>query len=757
MINIKSGFPFSRGLMKVFHRHINTEKKLFSEIFIIFITISLISILLLGAFFYFYTTRSMVSNFKIKTEKTAKEISEILSVSLYNVDNDGVIKNARVYLLSGSLSGIEINSAADGLLIKDVTDTDSMIEPITVELSLHNIHLGSATFRFNDSEIKNTQHTMILFIILSVIISIIVSGSLIYLIIYRLFKPTLENIQKKIEEVADGTTHTLLADSKYIEFNQIIRSVNNMSSEISSKTFKLIQSEKKYSEIFNNIYVAVIIHDHLDNIIDVNETMMRMFGLSSKEEAFRYSLKNDYSDSANPIDKMDDAWKKVMDGDERHFEWIARKPLTGEVFCVYISLKKFVLNDTPYLLTNIIDITERKIAEEKLIHAQKMEALGTLSGGLAHDFNNTLMGITAPISMIEQHYKDIELPDKDLFNEYTGIIKKSADRATGIISRLLSIARKQNFKFELFNLNQTLMELIRFSESTIDKSIEIRFNHPDKDAFIIGDINQIEQVFLNLIVNASHSMTFMRNEDEKWGGKLDITISSFYPDAMFLAANINMKEIDYWKVEIKDTGVGISKENLLKIFNPFFTTKENGKGTGLGLSMVYNIIKQHEGHISVYSEPGIGTVFNVFLPVPEEEVCGKTESPDKINRLKNRREGVILIIDDDESVSKTVKTMLEKSGYDTYTTDDCLYGIDYFKNNFMKVNAVILDYSMPRFTGKDVFLELVKINPEVKVLLTSGFGLDDRTIPLLEMGVKGFLKKPFTLDQLLEAIDSIIN
>lgn len=742
--------------MKRIRNIYNKDRKLFTDTFVLFITISVVCTIITGILFYLYTTFSMVSNFNAKTRNTAREISAILSVSLYNVDNEGVIKNARIYLLSGSLSGIEINSNTDGLLIKEIKKEESLIEPITVELLHNNIYLGTAKFWFDDSEIKNTQRTMIIFILITVIISAIVSGTFVYLIIYYLFRPALTKIQLKIEEVASGAYQNLLTDSRYDEFNQIIKSVNHMSSEISLKTRKLSQSEKKYSEIFNNIYVAVIIHDNRGKIIDVNETMMKMFGLKSKEEALKYSVKTDYSDSKNPIEKMEKSWEAVLDGRERHFEWIARKPMTGEVFNVFISLKKFNLDDNTYLLANVIDITDRKIAEEKLIHAQKMEALGTLSGGLAHDFNNTLVGITAPISLLEMNFKNIEFPDKDKFNEYLGIMKQSAGRAAGIINQLLSIARKQNFKFERTDLINLLMNLIKFSESTIDKSIEIIFNHPDTPAIINGDKNQIEQVFLNLIVNASHSMTFMKNESEKWGGSLEITIRRFTPDEMFLKINTNMKHQEYWQIDFKDSGIGISKENLQKIFNPFFTTKESGKGTGLGLSMVYNIIKQHEGHINVYSEPGHGTIFNVYLPVPENELYEKIISAENENKNKIRREGFILVIDDEENVRNTVKIMLEECGYKTFIPNDCIEGMEYFKSNFKNIDAVVLDFSMPKRTGKDVFIELMDIDPSVKVLLTSGFGLDERTAPLLDSGVKGFLKKPFTFEQLIESLDNIL-
>jgi len=741
-----------KKIRKIFKR----ERNLFTDIFVLFIAISIITTIITGFLFYFYTTTSMVADFNRKTAKTASEISDILSLSLYNVDNDGVIKNAKIYLLSGSLSGIEIYSSADGLLIKEIKNEVSLIKPIKVELINNNIYLGTAKFWFDDSEIKNTQRTMIIFIFITVIISAIVSGTFIYLIINYLFRPALTKIQMKIEEVAGGAYQNLLTDSKYDEFNQIIKSVNHMSLEINSKTEKLSQSEKKYSEIFNNIYVGVMVHDTNGKVIDVNETLMKMFGLKSKEEAFRYSVKTDYSDSKNPIDKMESSWKAVINGRERHFEWIARKPLTGEVFNVFISLKKFVLDDNTYLLANIIDITDRKIAEEKLIHAQKMEALGTLSGGLAHDFNNTLVGITAPLSLLEMSFKKTDFPDKEKFNEYLSIMKESARRAVGIINQLLSIARKQNFQFEKTDLVDLMQNLIKFSENTIDKSIEIIYKHPDTPAIINGDKNQIEQVFLNLIVNASHSMTFMKSENEKWGGSLEITISRFTPDEMFLKINTNMKHQEYWQIDFKDSGIGISKENLQKIFNPFFTTKDRGKGTGLGLSMVYNIIKQHDGHINVYSEPGYGTIFNVYIPILKDDSSGKIVSADKTNKEINRREGLILVIDDEENVRKTVKIMLENCGYNTFTSSDCIEGMEYFSSNFENIDAVLLDFSMPKHSGKDVFQELIKIDPGVKVLLTSGFGLDDRTAPLLDSGVKGFLKKPFTFEQLIESLDNIL-
>ncbi|PKL16690.1 MAG: hypothetical protein CVV49_14915 [Spirochaetae bacterium HGW-Spirochaetae-5] len=742
--------------MKTISNFFKGERKLFSDTFLWFITMSIISTIIIGILFYIYTTFSMVSNFNSKTRKKAYEISEILSGSMYNVDNEGVIKNAKIYLLSGSLSGIEIHSSTEGLIIKEINNENSLIEPITVDLTYNNIFLGTSKFWFDDAEIKNAQKMLIMFIVLTIIISLIVNGAFIYFAVYFLLKPPLETIQSKIEEVAGGAYENILTDTKYEEFNRIIRSVNNLSSVISSNTKKLQLSEKKYSEIFNNIYVAVMIHDLDGNVIDVNETMLKMFGLENKKEALRYSIIKDYSDTKNPLDKVRITWEEVIAGKEKDFEWTARRPVTGEIFDTYVSLKKFVLDETPCILANIIDITERKNAEEKLIHAQKMEALGTLSGGLAHDFNNTLVGITAPLSLMEFNFRDTDFPNKNKFNEYLSIMKKSADRAAGIINQLLSIAKKQEFNSSKINLNELLNDLIKFSESTIDKSIEIIFKPYNEPAFINGDSNQIEQVILNLIVNSSHSMTFMRDKNEKWGGLLEIKIERFKPDDFFLKINPNMKKSEYWHIGIKDSGIGISKENIQKIFNPFFTTKTNGKGTGLGLSMVYNIINQHNGHINVYSEHGSGTIFNIYLPVLKDNHVDKAGPAYTNKKNAIRKEGTIMVIDDEEDVRKTVRIMLETCGYKTYISDDSRSGVAFFKNNYKNIDAVILDFSMPGSTGREVFLELIKIDPDVKVLLSSGFGLDERTTPLLDLGIKDFLKKPYTFEQLIETLDRIL-
>lgn len=260
------------------------------------------------------------------------------------------------------------------------------------------------------------------------------------------------------------------------------------------------------------------------------------------------------------------------------------------------------------------DETEKQLQQRNFIQAQKMEAVGTLAGGLAHDFNNILSGIFAPISIIEHRIKANKPIPTDKLTNFMEIMRQSTERAASIVEQLLSISHKLDSAFANIDLNECTSNITNVAESTFDNSIKINTRYHPKEAMIWADPSQIEQIILNLCINGAHAMTIMKTEGENWGGELEVFIEKITATDQYLKNHPEMEEGNYWLIGIKDTGVGMSKEHITNIYTPFFTTKEKGSGTGLGLSLVYNIVKQHKGHIDIDSEVGVGTTFNILLP-----------------------------------------------------------------------------------------------------------------------------------------------
>ena len=260
------------------------------------------------------------------------------------------------------------------------------------------------------------------------------------------------------------------------------------------------------------------------------------------------------------------------------------------------------------------DETEKQLREHNFIQAQKMEAVATLAGGLAHEFNNVLSGIFAPISIIEHRIKaDRPIPTDKLTN-HMKIMRHSTERAASMVEQLLSISPKLDSAFVNIDLNECIKNYFKIAESTFDKKVKISTRYQPKAAIVWADPSQIEQVILNLCINGADAMTIMKTEDESWGGELEVFIEKITDNNHYLKKYPELEEGNYWLIGIKDTGVGMSKEHITSIFTPFFTTKKKGSGTGFGLSVVYNIIKQHKGHIYIDSEVGVGTTFKIFLP-----------------------------------------------------------------------------------------------------------------------------------------------
>ena len=392
----------------------------------------------------------------------------------------------------------------------------------------------------------------------------------------------------------------------------------------------------------------------------------------------------------------------------------------------------------------IIDNSDRKKAEEErrklevqFQQAQRFEALGTLAGGIAHDFNNLLMNIQGNTSLMLFEI-DATHPHFDLLKN----IEKQVKSGAQLTRQMLGYARKGKFNVKPIDLNQIVEESAETfgrtrKEITIERQLE-------EDLFSIeADQGQIEQVLLNLYVNAADAMP--------GGGKLFLKTKN-ETHLNIKGDQYNPKPGNYVQLTISDTGCGMEKETLERIFDPFFTTKELGRGTGLGLASVYGIIKSHDGYIDAESEKGHGTTFTIFLPATEKGIEDPAEAESKL--IKGS--GTLLIVDDEELVLDVGANMLERLGYTVLKAHDGAEAVDIFKASKEQIKLVILDIIMPGMGGGAVYDKIKAINPEVKVLLSSGYSVDGMAIELLERGCDGFMQKPFTIEQLSGKIQQIL-
>ncbi len=410
-------------------------------------------------------------------------------------------------------------------------------------------------------------------------------------------------------------------------------------------------------------------------------------------------------------------------------------------------------SDLAGLRGSIRDITEKQRLEEQLLQAQKMETIGTLAGGLAHDFNNVLGGIVSTLSILQYEIEKGQNIEPEMLKKYIQIMDKSGQRAVDMVQQLLTLSRRSNTQFSPVDLNTTILNVKKICNNTFDKSIEIRINLPREKAIAQADATQMEQALLNLCLNAGHAMTIMRPESTPKGGILTIAMKKIHADTDFCKIRPEAKQIDYWRLCVDDTGVGMEPQTLSKIFVPFFTTKEKGKGTGLGLSMVYNIIHQHQGFINVYSEAGSGATFDVYIPV----LYGKevAEAVEKRFELP-RGEGIVLVADDEEVMRQTADTILRKCGYEVITAADGEQAVQIFEQRHQEIKCVLLDLVMPKKSGDQVYMEMKKISSRVKVIMTSGFKQDERVTYALDQGVNAFIQKPYTLENLAKLIAGIL-
>jgi PAS domain S-box-containing protein len=392
------------------------------------------------------------------------------------------------------------------------------------------------------------------------------------------------------------------------------------------------------------------------------------------------------------------------------------------------------------------DITEKKQAEEEkerlqtqLQQAQKMEAIGTLAGGIAHNFNNLLMGIIGNTSMMLLD-TDSSHPNRERLEN----IEKSVQNASKLTSQLLRYARQGGYEIRPIGLNQLVKET---SDTFAMTKKEIRVHQEfSKDLFRInGEQGQIEQILLNLYVNAADAM--------RGGGDLFLKTMNVTPKHM-KGKPYKVKPGNHVLLTVRDTGIGMDKRTQERIFDPFFTTKGMGRGMGLGLASVYGIIKAHGGYIDVESKKGHGTTFRIYLPASsEKEVIKEKELPEKI--LKGKE--TILLVDDEDIVLDVGEQMLKTLGYKLSLAKGGREAIELYNKNRDTIDMVLLDMIMPDMGGGEAYDRMKEINPDIKVLLSSGYSIDGQATEILKRGCDGFIQKPFDMQELSQRVRKILD
>lgn len=386
------------------------------------------------------------------------------------------------------------------------------------------------------------------------------------------------------------------------------------------------------------------------------------------------------------------------------------------------------------------NITAQKKTEEQLRQSQKMEAIGRLAGGVAHDFNNLLGIVTACSELLRRKVPDAES------EEYLQNIREAAKRGAALTRQLLAFSRRQPVQRQVLDLNERLKEVRKLLVPLMGDDVEIVYLPKPGNAIIEADPGQIDQVVLNLAVNARDAMPR--------GGKLILETGAFDFDDAFVHEHSGMSAGPYLMLAISDNGIGMDEATRSRIFEPFFTTKETGKGNGLGLATVYGIVKQNGGHIWVYSELGHGTTFKIYLPSAEKRLIPGLERAEDI--LPPRREGItVLLVEDDAVMRRLTRKMLEEHGYQVVEAEDGNAALAAIASAGGKIDLTLTDVVMKGMTGPDLVLKLIESYPQMKVVYMSGY-TGELVTNQRGNGMR-LLEKPFTRTSLLQTLDRALN
>jgi len=502
----------------------------------------------------------------------------------------------------------------------------------------------------------------------------------------------------------------------------------------------LVESEKRYRVIFETAGNANMIVESDQTISMINKAFEKLSGYSKSDVEGRKKWEDFFAASDYlKIQRQHARRARVMETDLEDYEasFIDR---SGNTLLVYMAISE--IPGTGQVIISLLDMTEIKKLEAQLLQAQKMEAIGQLAGGVAHDFNNILTAIIGFASLLKMNVKK----DPQMLT-YVEPILSSAEKASQLTQGLLAFSRKQIIEPKHMDINEVIRKLEHLLVRLLGEEVDLNIFTGDEPVTIFADAGQMEQIIINLSTNARDAMPE--------GGVLSISTETTVVTDVGTTdqQGYERKPGKYAVISVSDNGLGMSKETVNHIFEPFYTTKEVGKGTGLGLSIVYGVIKQHNGYINVYSEPGSGTTFKIYLPLVKAMA---EEQPTEMPKPERGTE-TILVAEDDDVTRELSRLVLEKFGYKVIEAVDGEDAVEKFGLHHRRIDLVLMDVIMPKINGKAAFDAMRKINPAVKVLFVSGYTADIIHKKGIFESHINFISKPVTPEALARKIREVLD
>lgn len=494
-------------------------------------------------------------------------------------------------------------------------------------------------------------------------------------------------------------------------------------------------SEEQHRSIIETAMDGFWLTDVTGNLLEVNLTYCQMSGYT-QEELLGMTI-SDLEAIESESEVMDHMATLITKQQDRFESKHRRKD--GTVFEVEVSLQ-YKMSDEGRCICFIRDITDQKKFMEKLQQAQKMESIGNLAGGIAHDFNNILFPIVGIAEMLVE-----DLPSGSPEQENALEILRAGKRGSSLVQQILAFSRQHEHRLSPTRLQFVMKEVLKLTRASIPTNIEITRSLQPDCGLIFADSTQLHQIGMNLITNAYHAV-----QDQ--GGKINIEVREieFGDDSN----DPRLPPGKYATLTVADNGIGIPQEHLDKIFDPYFTTKEKGKGTGLGLSVVYGIVREHNGEIKVHSEPGKGTSVRIYIPAMSSSAANDESMP--ANPLPTGSEH-ILLVDDEVAIANLEMQILERLGYTVSKRTNSTDALEAFRNNPDRFDLVITDISMPQMTGDRLANEIMKIRPDMPIIICTGFSERISQEQALSMGVKGFLMKPLVKADIANEVRRVLD